>query len=158
MNRRRKDLAALFAVPLFVAALAAGALIGIVNMGGGPQEGIITSRELIDGQVVARVEASAPYAGPSSNVVVAELVLPTEYHTAETVPVRVLSDWSVEIAEPGMGMPGTGLLGIVAGFGALAGLALVFNARGFGFVRGTGELGTMQTSEVDEDRGFYWRS
>lgn len=127
-------------------------------MGGGPQEGVITSRELVDGEMVARIEARAPYADSSRSVVIAGLVLPTEYHAAQTVPVRVLSDWSVEIAEPGMRMPGTGLLGIVAALGALAGLVLVFNARGFGFVRGTGESGTMQTSEVDGDRGFYWRS
>ena len=55
-------------------------------------------------------------------------------------------------------MPDAGLLNVVAGLGALAGFVIVFNVRGFGFIRGTGEQGTMQPSEVDEDRGFYWRS
>lgn len=89
---------------------------------------------------------------------VGEVVLPTEYHSATTVPVRVLSDWSIEIDETGMRMPRGGLLAIVAGLGALAGLVIVFNARGYGFVRGTGEPGTMTLADVDEDRGFYWRS
>ena len=89
---------------------------------------------------------------------VVTLVLPLEYHTAITVPVRVLSDGSVEIAETGVRMPGAGLLAIGALFGALAGLVIIFNLRGFGFIRGTGEQGTMQPSEVREDRGFYWRS
>ena len=89
---------------------------------------------------------------------VVTLVLPLEYHTAITVPVRVLSDGSVEIAETGVRMPGAGLLAISALLGALAGLVIIFNLRGFGFIRGTGEQGTMQPSEVREDRGFYWRS
>lgn len=55
-------------------------------------------------------------------------------------------------------MPDGGLVTIVACLGALAGLVIVFNLRGFGFIRGTGEQGTMQPSEVREDEGFYWRS
>ena len=102
--------------------------------------------------MVARVEGPAPYD------VVADLVLPPEHHSADTVPVRVLADRSIEIAETGFRMPRIGLLAIFAGLGALAGLVIVFNARGYGFVRGTGEPGTMQPSDVDEDRGFYWRS
>jgi hypothetical protein len=156
MNRRRKSWVALLVVPLVLATLAAGVLIGIVNTGTGPQDGVITSRELIDGEMVARIEAQAPY--NTGELIVGEVVLPPEYHTATTIPVRVLSDWSIEIAETGFRLPRTGLLAIFAGLGALAGLVIVFNARGYGFVRGTGEAGTMQPSDVDEDRGFYWRS
>ena len=158
MTRRRKSWVELVVVPVVVAALAGGALIGFVNLGGEPRIGRVTSRTLVDGEMVARIEAPAPYSASGGDVVVAELVLPREYHTAMTVPVRVHSDRSVEIAETRFRMPRTGLLSIVAALGALAGLVIVFNARGYGFVRGTGEPGTMQRSEVDEDRGFYWRS
>ena len=110
--------------------------------------------------MVARIEAPAPYSGLSGSgaVVVVELLLPIEYHSATTIPVRVLSDGSVEIVETGLRMPATGLLIVSGLFGALAGLVIIFNLRGFGFIRGIGEPGTMQPSEVDEDRGFYWRS
>jgi len=158
MSRRRRNLIKLLTVPSVSAALAVGLLIGFVNMGGEPQVGKITTRTVVDGEMMARIEAPAPYAGSSGDVVVAELILPTEYHTATAVPVRVLSDGSVEIVETGFRMPGTGLLTIVACMGALAGLVIHFNLRGFGFIRGIGESGTMQPSEVREDRGFYWRS
>lgn len=157
---RRRQLIELLAVSSFMAALAGGALIGFVNLGAGPQVGTITSRTLIDGEMVARIEAPAPYSGlsDSGELLVVKLVLPVEYHTATTIPVRVLSDGSVEIAETRFRMPDGGLLTIVACLGALAGLVIVFNLRGFGFIRGTGEQGTMQPSEVREDEGFYWRS
>jgi hypothetical protein len=160
MNQRRRQLMELLAVPSVLAVLAAGLLIGFVNLGAGPQVGTITARSLVDGEMVARIEAPAPYSGWSGSreVVVVELKLPIEYHTATTIPVRILSDGSVEIVETRLRMPATSLLIVVGLFGALAGLVIIFNLRGFGFVRGTGELGTMQPSEVDEDRGFYWRS
>lgn len=154
MNRRRRAWVELLVVPLVLAALAGGALIGFVNLESEPRVGKVTSRTLVDGEMVARIETPAS----SGEVFVTELILPSEYHTATTIPVRVLSDWSVEIAEAGFRMPGTGLLSIVAAFGALAGLVIVFNSRGFGFIRGTGEPGTMTPADVDEDRGFYWRS
>ena len=144
-------------VPLLVAALAAGALIGWVNTGADPVDGLIKARETIDGEIVARIEAPSPY-NPDGETIVDEVALPARYRTATTVPVRVLSDWSIEIVETGFRMPQTGLLAIVTGLGALAGLVIVFNARGYGFVRGTGEPGTMQPSDIEEDKGFYWRS
>ncbi len=157
MNRRRQFIE-LLVVPIVLAVLAAGLLIGFVNLGGGSQVGTITDRSLVDGEMVARIEAPAPFAGTSGSLVVVELILPLEYHTATTLPVRVLSDWSVEIVETRLRIPAYGLLIVVGLFGALAGLVIVFNLRGFGFIRGTGEQGTMQPSEVREDRGFYWRS
>ena len=47
---------------------------------------------------------------------------------------------------------------VVALIGAMFGLVIVNSLRGHGFVRGTGEPGSMQPADVDEDRGFYWRS
>jgi F0F1-type ATP synthase membrane subunit c/vacuolar-type H+-ATPase subunit K len=157
---RRRQIIELLVVPIALAVLAAGLLIGFANLGGGSQVGTITARSLVDGEMVARVEAPAPYAGLSGSgeVVVVRLILPIEYQAAATVPVRVLSDGSVEIVETRLRMPATGLLIVVGLLGALAGLVIILNLRGFGFVRGTGEQGTMQPSEVDEDRGFYWRS
>jgi len=114
----------------------------------------VTSRTLIDGEMVARIEVPAD----ATSVMIAEIVLPDEYRTATTVPVRVLSDRSVEVGDQSFRLPGTGLLVIVALMGALLGLVVVNNMSGFGFVKGTGEPGTMQPSDVDEDRGFYWRS
>jgi hypothetical protein len=143
-----------------MAALTAGFLVGFVNLGAGPQVGTITARTVVDGEMVARVEAPAAYSGLSDSrqVVVVKLILPIEYHTATTIPVRVLSDGSVEIVETRFRMPNAALLTVFACLGGLAGLVIVFNLRGFGFIRGTGEQGTMQPSEVDEDQGFYWRS
>ena len=158
MDRRRRSPVVLLGAPLVVAALAVAALVGFVNLGAGPQVGTITTRTWIDGELVARIEAPAAYSDSSGDLVVAELALPEEYHTATTVPVRVLSDWSIEIAEPGFRMPGLGILMVFAGLGALAGLVIVFNLRGYGFVRGTGEPGTMKLGDVEEDKEFYWRS
>ena len=148
----------LLAVPPVLGALAIGILVGFVNMGPEPQVGKITARTLVDGEMVARIEAPAPYETSGREVVVAELVLPVEYHTASTVPVRVLSTHALEIAEPGIRMPGTGLAVVVGLSGFLLGLVILNNSRGFGFVRGTGQVGEMQPVDVDEDRGFYWRS
>jgi hypothetical protein len=140
--------------PGVLAAPVAAALIGIVNIRPQPQMAKVTSRTLIDGEMVARIEVPAD----ATSVMIAEIVLPDEYHTATTVPVRVLSDRSVEVGDQSFRLPGTGLLVIVALMGALLGLAVVNNMSGFGFVKGTGAPGTMQPSDVDEDRGFYWRS
>jgi len=131
-------------------------LIGIVNIRSEPQMAKVTSRTLIDGEMVARIEAPAPY-DPSS-VFVAEVVLPAEYHTATTVPVRVLSDRSVEVGDQSFKLPGTGLLVAAALIGALFGLVIANNLSGFGLIRGTGKQGEMQPADVREDRGFYWRS
>ena len=160
MNRRRRQRIELLVVPSVLAVLAAGLLIGFANLGGGPRVGTITARSLVDGEMVARIEAPAPYSGFSGSreVVVVKLILPIDYHTATTIPIRVLSDGSVEIVETRLRMPATSLLIVVGVFGALAGLVIIFNVRGYGFIRGTGEQGTMQPSEVREDRGFYWRS
>ena len=116
----------------------------------------VTSRTLIDGETVARIEAPAPF--DSSSVFIAEVVLPDEYRTANTVPVRVLSDRSVEVGDQSFRLPEIGLLAIVALMGALLGLVVVNNLSGFGFVKGTGRPGESQPADVREDRGFYWRS
>ena len=154
MKRRRSKWVQLVGIPLVTAALGAAALIGIVNIRQEPQMAKVTSRTVIDGETVARIEAPA---GPMS-VVVAEVVLPDEYRTATTVPVRVLSDRSVEVGDQGFRLPGTGLLAVVALMGALLGLVGVNNLSGFGFVKGTGQPGETQPADVREDRGFYWRS
>ncbi len=115
---------------LLVSAIAVAVLLGFVNARPEPQTARVTSRSLIDGEMVARVEAPAPY-DPSA-VIVADVVLPVEYQTEPTVPVRVLSDWSVEVAETGFRMPRTGVLVAVALLGAAFGLVLVNNLRGYG--------------------------
>lgn len=81
MNRRRRSPVELLVVPLAVPAIAAAALVGFVNLGAGPQVGTITNRTWVDGELVGRIEAPAPYS-PQGEVVVAKLVLPDEYHTA----------------------------------------------------------------------------
>ena len=63
----------------------------------------VTSRTLIDGETVARIEAPTPF--DTSSVFIAEVVLPDEYRTATTVPVRVLSDWSVEVGDQRFRLP-----------------------------------------------------
>ncbi len=156
MTPRQKQRAQLIGIPLLVGAIAVAVLLGIVNARPEPQIARVTSRTLVDGEMVAKVEAPAPY-DPSA-VIVADVVLPVEYQTETTVPVHVLSDRSVEVAEPGFRMPRTGLLVAVALLGAGFGLVIVNNLRGYGFVRGTGQPGTMQQADVREDRGFYWRS
>ena len=57
---RRRQIIELLVVPIVLAVLAAGLLIGFANLGGGSQVGTITARSLVDGEMVARVEAPAP--------------------------------------------------------------------------------------------------
>lgn len=49
-------------------------------------------------------------------------------------------------------------MGIAAALGFLLGLVVDLSSRGFGYVRGTGQVAETPDLDVGEERGFYWRS
>jgi hypothetical protein len=156
--QRRSGLVQLFGVPLVLAALAVGLLLVIVNVQVDPVMAEIepTSVTVIDGEMRARIRWPAG----EMEVHLVEVVIPAEYQTETTVPIDVFSDGTVEIrgSDQGIKLPPVWLMVIVALIGAMFGLVIVNSLRGYGFVRGTGEPGSMQPADVDEDRGFYWQS
>ena len=141
-----------------MAALAVGLLLVFVNIRVDLVMAEIepTSVTVIDGEMRARIKWPAG----ATEVHLVDVVIPPQYQTETTVPIDVFSDGTVEIRDSDLGikLPAVWLLVIVALIGAMFGLVIVNSLRGYGFVRGTGEPGSMQPADVDEDRGFYWRS
>lgn len=158
MTQRRSGLIQLFGIPLVLAALAIGLLLTFANLPVDPVMAEIesTSVTTVDGEMRARIKWPAG----ETEVHLADVVIPPEYQTETTVPIDVFSDGTVEIrdSDRDLKVPPVWLLVMVALIGAMFGLVIVNNLRGYGFVRGTGEPGFMQPADVDEDRGFYWRS
>jgi hypothetical protein len=158
VTQRRSGLVQFFGVPLASAALAVGLLLVFANLPVDPVMAEIesTSVTIIDGEMRARIRWPAG----ETEVHLVDVVIPPEYQTETTVPIDVFSDGTVEIRNPDreFKVPPVSLLVIVALIGAMFGLVIVNSLRGHGFVRGTGEPGSMQPADVDEDRGFYWRS
>lgn len=141
-----------------LAVLAVGLLFVFANLPVDPVMAEIesTSVTIIDGEMRARIKWPAG----ETEVHLVDVVIPPEYQTETTVPIDVFSDGTVEIRDSDreFKVPPVWLQVIVALIGAMFGLVIVNNLRGYGFVRGTGEPGSMQPADVDEDRGFYWRS
>lgn len=82
------------------------------------------------------------------------VVIPEMFEGADQVPLaRVDGDYFVAVPR-GVDWVVTGFAGLA---GALFGAVVVGTSAGFGFVRGTGELGTMTETDVSEAYGFYWR-
>lgn len=158
MTPRRSGLVQLFGVPLVLAALAVGLLLAFVNLPVDPVMAEIesTSVTIVDGEMRARIKWPAG----ETEVHLVDVVIPPEYQMETRVPIDVFSDGTVEIRDSNRGfkVPPVWLLVIVALIGAMFGLVIVNSLRGYGFVRGTGEPGSMEPADVDEDRGFYWRS
>lgn len=157
MTQRRSEWAQLVVVPLVFAALAVGVLLVIVNLNSPVMAEIDrTSVVIVDGEM----QASIQWPAGEEAVRRAEVALPLEYQTETRVPIDVHPDGTIEVLEPkrGIEVPPIALAVLVALIGALLGLVVVNTLRGYGYVRGTGEPGTMQPADVDEDRGFYWRS
>jgi hypothetical protein len=149
---RRPRWIQLFGVPLALALVAVGILLLFTNLVGPVMAEIDqTSVTVVNGEAHARVSWSSG---------TALITIPLEYQTAAEVPIKILPDGTARFDDSNQGftVPAYPLLLIVAAIGAMLGLVVVGNVRGFGFIRGTGELGTMQPGDVDEDRGFYWRS
>jgi hypothetical protein len=61
------------------------------------------------------------------------------------------------VVDPGSALS-TGDFILVGLLGALLGAVMVMTVRGFGYVRGTGDVGSTPDLAVAEDRGFYWRT
>ena len=141
-----------------MAALAVGLLLAFVNLPVDPVMAEIesTSVTIVDGEMRARIKWPAG----ETEVHRVDVVIPPEYQMATRVPIDVFSDGTVEIRDSNRGfkVPPVWLLVIVALIGAMFGLVIVNSLRGYGVVRGTGEPGSMEPADVDEDRGFYWRS
>jgi len=81
--------------------------------------------------------------------------VPEEHLGSDEVPLIVHEDGRLEVADGGFG-PLTYLGAGVIAFGL--GLTVDLSLRGFGYVRGTGQVGETPDLDVAESRGFYWRT
>lgn len=155
---RRSGWVRLVGAPLVFAALAVGLLLVIVNRPVNPVMAEIerTTVTIVNGEMQARIKWPAG----ETEVHLVDVVIPPQYQTEATVPIDVFSDGTIEIrdSDQGFRVPPTLLVAIFALIGAVFGLVVASSLRGYGYLRGTGEPGSMQPADVDEDRGFYWRS
>lgn len=103
------------------------------------------------GRTRAEVEWVTESGSPRSDSV----ILPEKYRGSDEVPLIVYEDGTVAVSEGGFG-PLTYVGAGVIAFGL--GLTVDLSLRGFGYVRGTGEVGETPDLDVAESRGFYWRT
>jgi hypothetical protein len=83
------------------------------------------------------------------------VVIPVRYLGDEAIPVIVHEDGSIEVHEGHFGILTYIVTGTIA-FGL--GLTVDQSLRGFGYVRGRGQVGETPDLNVAESRGFYWRT
>lgn len=82
--------------------------------------------------------------------------LTSEHVAAGYVELAVDEGGEFRVAAPAQG-PATTVLVVVALIGLAFGAVVVAAAKGFGYVRGTGRYGEMDSDEVKESHAFYWR-
>ena len=154
---RRSTWIEYFGVSLAVTLLAVGVLLIFVNMNGAIMADVDPDSVIVvDGQI----QAVVTWPSGGADVRTGQITLPLEYQTETQIPINILPDGTVSLDESNQGfrLPPVPLVILVAAIGAMLGLVSVSSVRGHGYVPGTGEFGTMQPVDVDEDRGFYWRS
>lgn len=124
----------------------------------GPTDAEILAESAVDvgnGEVEVRIEWS--FLATPQTTEFETVRIPASALDTESVPIWRLPDGAFTLDDPTHHLgPGDYAMGAV--LGALLGFVVVSTLRGYGYVRGTGEPGSMTTNEVREDRGFYWRS
>jgi hypothetical protein len=141
------------AVPIGFALLAVAVMVLVQLSRPDPVMATVVNEYLIgmEGRWSVEVEWVDDDGTPRSDLV----VIPEEYLGNEVIPVIVHEDGSIEVPEGGFGLLTYIVTGIIA-FGL--GLTVDLSLRGFGYVRGTGQVGETPDLDVAESRGFYWRT
>lgn len=147
--------------PVVTSLLAVGALLFFNNLQPGPIVADIyeQSANTVNGLTEVRISWTDPRhqaAGSRTDVVmvspelIADGKLEMWIFNSNDGPIYRFDDprFDLRVAE----------IGFAAALGALLGLVVVGSVRGYGYVRGKGEFGSMTPTEVREDRGFYWRT
>jgi hypothetical protein len=157
MERRSRRIQTV-GIPLVFGVLAVALLVIVVNLGGSPIMATVNRSAMatINGETHAHITWDEEGIGPRETVV----LLPPQYHDALQVPIVELPTGAVEVSGrgPGFQMPSIPIALLTTIIGAMLGIVVVNTMRGYGYVRGTGESGSMDPVDVSEDRGFYWRS
>lgn len=155
MERRSKWTQAV-GIPLLFVVLAVGLLVILINLGSPIMATVDRSTmTTINGETHAHITWDQDGARPRARTV----VLPHQYLDAAQVPIIVLPNGAVEVGgRTGLELPSVTVALVTAIIGAMLGIVVRNTIRGYGYVRGTGESGSMGPVDVSEDRGFYWRS
>jgi hypothetical protein len=105
----------------------------------------------MEGRTGAEVDWVTESGSPRSEFV----VIPEKYRGRDVVPLIVHEDGTVAVSYGGFGP----LTYLIAGIIALGlGFTVELSLRGFGYVRGTGQVGDTPDLDVAESHGFYWRT
>lgn len=80
------------------------------------------------------------------------VTFPDEERGAETLSLRVRDG---EATIDGITWPGYVMVGVIA---VLLSFVVDYSVRGYGYVRGTGQVSETPDLDVGEERGFYWRT
>ncbi len=154
---RRSD----WLVPFVTAALAVGALLVFASFQLDPIDADVIeegARPTSGGLVEAQVTWSYPWS--ADEVEVETVKITQEEFEAGTVPIwvsRTSSGSEFTLTDPTYHpVLGDYILAIV--IGGLLGVVMVMTMRGYGYVRGDGEPGSVPHVDVGEERGFYWRT
>ena len=140
-------------IPIGFALLIVAAMVLVDLSRPDPVMATVVDEKLIGsgGRWGAEVEWVADDGIPRSGLV----GLPVEYLGDDQVPLIVHEDGTVTVSEGGFGPLTYVGAGIIA-FGL--GLTVDLSLRGFGYVRGTGQVGETPDLDVTESHGFYWRT
>lgn len=146
-----------WALPILFALAAIGLTLVYLNVWAGPIEAQVQPSmvRFENGELRALVRWPVK---PDGNFRQRDIAISEEYLDARVVPIRIVGDDEVKVVSRGVQWPSWQVVLVVGAFGALTGLVIALTLAGFGFVRGTGESGSMTREDVREDRGFYWRS
>jgi len=140
-------------IPIGFALLIVAAMVLVDLSRPDPVMATIVDKMLIGmgGRTRAEVEWVTESGSPRSDYV----VLPEKYRSSDQVPLIVHEDGTVAVSEGGFG-PLTYVGAGIMAFGL--GLTVDLSLRGFGYVRGTGQVGETPDLDVTESHGFYWRT
>lgn len=148
-------------VPLVTAALGVGVLLAFANLQSDPIEAAVI-QEGAESKPGGLIEAQVTWSYPwtPDQVEVETVKITQEEFDSGSVPIWVStssagSDFT--LTDPTyQPVLGDYILAIV--IGGLLGVVMVMTMRGYGYVRGDGEPGSVPHVDVGEERGFYWRT
>jgi hypothetical protein len=140
-------------IPIGFAVLAVGVMLLVDLSRPDPVMATVVDVDLIgmNGRTAADVEWIGENGTPHSEFV----VIPEQYRGNDVVPLIVNEDGTVTIDDGAFGPWLYVAVGIIA---AWLGLTVEQSLRGFGYVRGTGQVGETPDLDLGESHGFYWRT